>query len=78
VIGVRPAFNLRITAVDHGNVLHDGEAKTGAARITAAGSINPVETLKQAFAVNLWDARTVVSDRNDGVVALGRRGDSDP
>jgi hypothetical protein len=78
VIGIRPAINLRITAVDHGNVLYDGEAKTGAARITAAGSINPVETLKQALAVNLGDARTVVGDGDDGVATLGRGGDGDP
>jgi hypothetical protein len=78
VIGVRPAINLRITAVDHGNVLHDGEAKSSAARITAAGSINPVETLKQSVAVNFGDARTVVGDRDDGVPALGRGGDGDP
>jgi hypothetical protein len=78
VIRVRPAFNLRITAVDHGNVFDDGEAKTGAARITATGSINPVETLKQAFAMNFWDARTVVGDGDDGVAPLGRGGNGDP
>ena len=46
VIGVRSAINLGITAVDHGNMFHDGEAKSSAARITASGSINPVETLE--------------------------------
>lgn len=78
VIRVRPAFNLRITAVDHGDVLDDGEAKTGAARITAAGSINPVETLKQALAVNFWNAWTVVGDGDDGVATLSCGRDGDP
>lgn len=46
VIRVCSAFYVRVAPMDHGYVLDNGKTQTGSARITAAGSINAVETLK--------------------------------